>query len=98
MKHEFKILGDIVTTDKEGKDHIVRRDVVSKAYFDIRDIMGTMEIWGNNGKKFKTQCRIFIKDIGEMTVKEKYENVQKLLKDTNGVTKVGGFKRWEKEK
>lgn len=92
MKHEFKIIGDLYKENDNGENVVFKKDVLSRGTFRIKDVIGYTEIWGTSGKKLKNQCRIYVRDVGEFVVREKYDNVKKIIDGYNNVTKVEGFK------
>jgi ribosomal protein S17 len=98
MLKEFKILVDIYSEpDKEGKQNLVKRNVVKKKSINLHDIESIEELTGNGTKILKSICAIEYKG-KTIVVKHRYDEMHKMMRRVEGATKPIGFIYKKKQK
>ena len=90
---ELKSKNDIWTEpDKQGKQKLVKRNVIARIYVDIKDIKGILEVYSYKGKVLKNECKIQHEQMGPLIVNHSYEYMKKLKEGMNSNNSIG-FKK-----
>lgn len=90
-KFEFKILGEIIKEDKEGKEYVYKR-IVYKIYEDVNNLGPVTQVVNSNGTISKSRCSVFFQNLQTShIVKHPYEEIIKLKEFKRTVIK--GFRK-----
>ena len=75
--------------DKDGKEKLIKSNLVSKISMYIDDIRAHEEVLDDRGTIVKNICRIHHQNIGAMIVRHTYEFISKIKKGNNSTPKIG---------
>ncbi len=93
MVKEFKIIVDLYSTpDAEGKQHLIKKNIIKRKTINIEDIKSVEQVTSEKGKIVKDKCLIEYTNDNAIIVKAKYSEVYQLINGIVGNAKAIGFK------
>ena len=92
MLVELKIPIDLYSEDKEGKEKLVKRNVITRQYIDTEEIRNPQEVFNTKGNVIKNRCKILLLNVGQVLINHSYESIKSLKEETSiKIPKVKGF-------
>ncbi len=91
MLKEFKTIVDIYSDpDKDGKQILIKKNVVKRKSINLNDIKSIEEISNDKGKVMKSMCIVEYEG-KSIVVKHKYTDLHNLIRRTESASKPIGF-------
>jgi oligoribonuclease (3'-5' exoribonuclease) len=91
MIKEFKILSDLYSEpDKEGKQKIIKRSIISRMLINTEDINFIEELVNKNGKIVKNCCIMKVNN-DSYRIKHSYDEIKEFLHYNITAVSIKGF-------
>lgn len=77
--------------DKQGKQKLIKKNIITKISIYIDDIQGHEEIFNSKGEVMNTTCRIYHKNLGPLIIKRSYKQISEIKHRSHEPVKVEGI-------
>lgn len=78
----LNVINDLYSEpDKNGKDKLIKRNIKTRMNIDIDMFEMPIEIINSKGNVVKNKCRIYVRDVGPMTIAHTWDEIMELKKD-----------------
>ncbi len=92
MNVMMKIKSDLYAEpDNKGRQKIIKKGIITRANIPLEQVGTIMEIFNTKGKLIKNECKIYLPEIGFMTVNHSFDYVKDLKDSISNTGKKIGF-------
>jgi len=88
---ELTILIDLTKDNPDGSFTIIKSDIPSRIFLNMRDVMAVVETVNRKGNVYKNQCAIHHCEMGRIFLKHKYEYIKDLKENYGKLKAVTGY-------
>lgn len=78
MLYEFKVIKDLYDEpDEAGESKLIKKGIITKQLLEL-DELSISEVINNYGRIYKNRCLIQHRDLGQIMVMHKYNDIKEL--------------------